>query len=121
MTEKPFRDEDVLFRCRNPKWSHDPNEYIYVKDELLSSGIGIFRLDEWGHYNRQDGNNFHVDMLLRQLQASQERCGRQEDALRDIAGTEGANEYDAPAIARAALRKPRKKAALAQQEKGGGA
>lgn len=107
MTEKPFRDEDVIVRG---------------KDFCLTPEASDFRL--WV----RRGNNWYKDYrvpawaveVIRQLQASQERCGRLEDALRDIAGTEGANEYDAPAIARAALRKPRKKAALARQEKGGG-
>lgn len=81
MSEKPFRDEDVLLRCRDDS-EYDPNEYVFVKsDKPLSCGVAAYRYDEWGHFHLQNPGSFHTAILLRQLQASQDRCRRLEEAV----------------------------------------
>ena len=77
MSDQPFKDKDVLLRCRDSKHPTDPNEYIYVRsDEPLSCGVGVYRHDEWGHYHKQHVDSFHVALLLRQRQELEERCKR---------------------------------------------
>lgn len=84
MPEQPFKDEDVVWRGRDTKYPSDPNEYIYVRDEFFSSGVAIFRLDEWGHYHRQDCDGFHIGMLLRLLLESQKQAKQWEKLANEL-------------------------------------
>ena len=86
MPEQPFEEKDVLLRCRDAKWSHDPNVYIYIKDDLVNTGISVFSLDEWGHYQWQDCDGFLVRLVLDQLRESQEREKKYKIAIECILG-----------------------------------
>lgn len=72
MTEKPFRDEDVVLRLPRDEWTF---ESVFVMDPKSATGFSM----HWnvnGRWCPCHATDFDVAELLRQLQASQERCGR---------------------------------------------